>query len=147
MSAYGLSKTSGKSYRLFISHAWAYGDSYTRIVTMLNAAPRFRWINYSAPADKPVVNENTVIGKRKMKAELADQIRPVGCVIVLAGMYASYREWIQAEIDIATGWSKPILGVKPRGALRTPLAVSNAADEMVAWNTASIVAAVRRLSA
>lgn len=57
---------------------------------------RFCWNNYSAPSSKPVVDPSTIVGKRKLRSELADQIRPVGCVIILAGMYASYREWIQA---------------------------------------------------
>lgn len=147
MAGFGRTPRAGKTYRLFISHAWAYGDSYTRIVAMLDAAPRFRWANYSAPANRPVVDARTAVGKRLIRAELADQIRPVGCVIVLAGMYASYREWIQAEIDIAVNWHTPILGVRPRGAQRTPAAVASAADEMVAWSTASVVSAVRRLSA
>lgn len=145
MSAYGPRSTSLKTYRLFISHAWAYSDDYTRLVSLLESAPRFRWYNYSAPSSKPVVDPRTTVGKRKLRSELADQIRPVGCVVILAGMYASYREWIQAEIDIATTWDKPLLGIRPWGAQRTPVAVSGAVDEMVAWNTASIVSAIRRL--
>jgi MTH538 TIR-like domain (DUF1863) len=141
----GLSITTGKTYRLFISHAWAYGGGYDRLVGLLNAASRFRWRNYSAPSSKPVVDMRTTLGKRKLRAELADQIRPVGCVVILAGMYVPYKEWIRAEIDIAVAWEKPILGVRPWGALRTPVAVSNVADEMVSWSTTSIVSAIRRL--
>lgn len=28
-----------KTYNLFISHAWAYGESYHRLVNLLNQAP------------------------------------------------------------------------------------------------------------
>ena len=31
-----------KTYKLFISHAWAYGDEYDRIISILNQAPRFQ---------------------------------------------------------------------------------------------------------
>lgn len=147
MSTYRLGGTTGKTYRLFISHAWAYSDDYTRVVSLLESAPRFRWHNYSAPSSKPVVDPRTTVGKRKLRSELADQIRPVGCVVILAGMYASYREWIQAEMDIVTTWGKPLLGIRPWGAQRTPVAVSGVVDEMIAWNTTSIVAAIRGLHA
>lgn len=50
-------------------------------------------------------------------------------------------------MDIAATWRKPLLGVRPWGAQRTPSAVSDVVDEMVAWNTTSIVAAIRRLRA
>jgi MTH538 TIR-like domain (DUF1863) len=143
MSAYLVTRKP-KIYRLFISHGWAYGSGYVRLVDMLNGAPRFTWRNYSAPSNRPVVDPGTIVGKRKLRVELEDQIRPVGFVIVLAGMYVAYKDWIQTEIDIAGRWSKPIIGVRPWGALRTPLAVSTVADEMVSWNTASIVAAIRR---
>jgi MTH538 TIR-like domain (DUF1863) len=133
-----------KTYRLFISHAWSYDAGYLRVAKMFVAAPRFFWHNYSAPSSKPVVDARTIIGKRRLRAELADQIRPVGCVVVVAGMYVAYREWIQVEIDIATGWGKPIVGIRPWGAARTPTAVSSVADEMVNWNSTSVVAAVRR---
>lgn len=143
---YGLPRAP-KTYRLFISHAWAYSSGYVRMVGFLDGAPRFVWKNYSAPADKPVVAEGTLVGRRRLRQELADQIRPTGCIIVLAGMYVAHKEWIQAEIDIAADWGKPILGVRPWGAQRTPTAVSGIADELVNWNTASIVSAIRRLHA
>ena len=74
---------------------------------------------------------------------LRRQIRPVNCVLILAGMYAAHRKWIQKEIDIAQELAKPIVGLKPRGQQRVPTAVSNAANEMVGWNTQSIVRAIR----
>jgi len=41
-------------YRIFISHAWKYGDEYSRIVSMLDNAPYFSYYNYSAPQEKPL---------------------------------------------------------------------------------------------
>lgn len=40
-------------YRIFISHAWKYGDDYIRLVNLLDAAPYFHYFNYSAPEQKP----------------------------------------------------------------------------------------------
>jgi len=133
-----------KTYDIFISHAWRYSDDYNRLVKLLNEAPRFKWRNYSDPRHDPVIDPNTDVGRRKMKKELDEQIRPVNCVIVISGMYVAYRYWIQTEIDIATSYGKPIIGIRPQGQERTPQAVQDVADEMVGWNTDSIVSAVRR---
>ena len=41
-------------YRIFISHAWRYGDEYNRLVNLLDASPWFSYYNYSAPKEKPL---------------------------------------------------------------------------------------------
>ena len=84
--------------------------------------------------------------KSKLKEELRQQIRPVEVVVILGGMYVAYSDWIQFEIDYATTLSKPILGIKPWGAQVMPKAVQDAADEIVGWNTSTIVDAIRRLA-
>lgn len=130
------------NYRLFISHAWRYSDGYERIIRFIDGAPNFRWTNYSVPESKAFVGLNNYWLQEQLRA----QIRPVQCVVILAGMYVAHSNWIQFEIDFAKDLGKPILGVRPWAAERTPLAVSNAANEMVAWNTDSIVSAIRRIT-
>lgn len=127
-------------YRLFISHAWKYDDDYKRIVKMLDEAPNFIYSNYSVPQHDPIDANN----KEKLKEKLRDQIRPVEVVLILAGMYVSYSDWIQFEIDFAKSLTKPIIGIKPWGSERIPQAVQDAAKEIVGWNTSSIVDAIRR---
>ena len=128
-------------YRLFISHAWQYNADYYRLIQMLNNASNFIYSNYSVPKHDPVDTNNT----SKLKEQLRKQIRPVEVVIILGGMYVAYSDWIQFEIDFATGLGKPILGIKPWGAQVMPTAVQDAADEIVGWNTSTIVSAIRRL--
>lgn len=129
-----------KTYRVFISHAWDYGGEYYRLVNMLNNAPRFYWYNYSVPRHDP---EDTRTKRQLVKA-LHDQIRPTNIVIIIAGMYANYRYWIQKEIDIAVEMNKPIIAVAPWGSQRLPQEVQEVADEIVGWNTQSIVGAIRQ---
>lgn len=135
-----------KTYDIFISHAWRYSDDYNRLVKLLIEAPRFKWRNYSDPRHDPVIDPNSDVGRRKMKKELDEQIRPVNCVIVISGMYVEYSDWIKTEIEIATRYRKPIIGVMPRGQERTPQEVQRVAEEMVGWNTDSIVSAIRKHS-
>ena len=132
-----------KTYGLFISHAWSYGDSYTRLVNMLQAAPNFYFRNYSAPEDKPICDPGTPIGKRALQEAIENKIRCVNCVLVVSGMYYNHREWMQYEIDTAKAYLKPIIAVRPRGGERTPIEISNCAAEVVGWNASSIVDAIR----
>lgn len=132
-----------KTYDLFISHAWFYSKGYNRVVELLNDASNFTWRNYSVPEHDPVVDPNTDVGRRKLTNELDQQIRPVNCFLVIAGMYASYKYWIQKEVEIAQSYGKPVIGLIPWGQERTPSYIQEAADEMIGWNTSSIVSAIR----
>lgn len=137
-----------KTYDLFISHAWKYGAEYERLVNLLDSADNFKFRNYSAPSDKPLQNlDNTdVTTKAQITSAIIRKISPVNAVIVISGMYANNREWMETEIKIAQDYNKPIIAVKPWGNTVTPYYVQQAADITVAWNTSSIVDAIRRYS-
>lgn len=130
------------NYRLFISHAWSYSERYERAINFINDAPNFSWTNFSVPIDRKFEQ----MSRWDLEEELRQQIRPVQCVVVLAGMYAAHSDWIQFEIDYAKSLSKPILGIIPWGAERTPLSVQQAANKMVGWNAASIVSGIREIT-
>ncbi|PAU74096.1 TIR domain-containing protein [Halomonas salipaludis] len=130
------------NYRLFVSHAWRYSERYDRAIKFLNAAPNFSWTNYSVPVDKRFGQMSV----RALEEELRQQIRPAQCVVVLAGMYAAHSDWIQFEIDFAQSLGKPILGIVPWGAERTPISVSLAANKMVGWNANTIVSGIREIT-
>ena len=131
-----------KTYDLFISHAWTYNAEYNRLVGMLNVAPNFKWRNYSVTKQDPLDANNDA----RLTEALRRQIRPVNCVLILAGMYVNHRKWIRREITIAKSLRKPIVGIKPWGQQRTPVEVQDAAGVMVRWNTGSIVRAIRGYS-
>lgn len=59
-------------------------------------------------------------------------------------MYAAYSDWIKYEIDESVRMGMPVIGVVPRGQQRIPSYIQDNATEMVNWNTASIVSAIRR---
>ena len=131
-----------KTYDVFISHAWSYHGDYYRMVEFLNNAPMFRWRNYSVPDHDPLQLPTTTA----LKEQLRRQIRPVNIVVILAGMYVAHSDWIQFEIDFANAINKPMIGIRPRGQQRIPMAVQASVDEMVGWRTDSIVSAIRQWS-
>lgn len=128
-----------KTYDIFISHAWTYNADYYKLVSFLGQARNFKWRNYSVPSHDPADANST----RKLEEALRRQMRPANAILIISGMYAAYRDWIQFEIDYAEELAKPIIGIQPWGAKRTPRVVSDAANVMVGWQTSSIVDAIR----
>ena len=135
-----------KTYDLFISHAWKYGDEYTRLENLLKNANNFYYRNYSAPSDKPLHNLDStdVITKAQIENAIKRKISPVNVVLVVSGMYANNRYWMEKEIRTAILLNKPIIAVKPYGNTLIPDYIRACADEVVNWNTESIVSAIRR---
>lgn len=135
----------GKTYNIFISHAWKYSEQYNQVVKWLNEAQSegtFTWKNYSVPEHDSLTDPGTVVGKKKLKDMLDAQIKPASIVIILAGMYVAHSDWIDFEVDTAKAYEKYIIGVKPWGQERIPTKVSDNANIMVGWNKKSIIDAV-----
>lgn len=137
-----------KTYDLFISHAWKYGSDYDRLVNLLDNASAFYYRNYSAPSDKPLHNLNStdVKTKSQIKNAIERKIAPVNAVLVISGMYANNREWMEEEIRIAQKFNKPIIAIKPYGTTIIPTYIQSIANVVVNWNTDSIVSAIRQYS-
>nr|DAY70000.1 MAG TPA: TIR-like domain protein [Caudoviricetes sp.] len=133
------------TYNIFISHAWKYTEHYNKVVQWLDEAKNegtLNWKNYSVPEHDPLIDPNSSAGKTTLKNELKDQIKPASVVLVLAGMYVSYSDWIDFEIDTAVNSNKYIIGIEPWGQERIPSKVSNNADVMVGWNKNSVINAI-----
>ncbi len=132
------------NYRLFVSHSWAYGDAYEKLVSFFNEHSYFSWTNYSVPKDDPIHNAQN---QTELYNAIQRQISPVNCVIILAGVYSTYSKWINKEIEISKQvFNKPIVAVEPWGAEKTSSIVKNNADVIVKWQSSSIVKAIRDYS-
>ena len=136
-----------KTYNIFISHAWSHNDDYERLVNLLDKAPLLKWRNYSIPRDEPVLNPSAIIARRwRLMKEIDQQMSPSSCVLIVCGMYVAQRFWCKEEIEIAQKYTKPIIGIIPRGNQRVPRVVQDAAVKIVGWHTNSIVEAIRKFS-
>lgn len=129
-------------YNLFISHSWAYGKAYNDLKELLDAKLYFSYKDYSVPKDDPIHNAGS---DSELKAAIKRQMQPASCIIILAGVYATYSKWINIEIELAKSMNKKIIAIKPRAAERISSVVKNAADKIVGWNTDSVVDAIREL--
>lgn len=131
-------------YNLFISHVWRsdHNSEYYRLKALLNSSPYFWWRDYSVPEHDPFETKTNF----QLDGKLVEQIRQVSCFIAVAGMYVNHRRWIQREIEVASSFRKPIIAVIPWGQLRVPAELQQRATELVAWNSTSLVDAIRRRS-
>ena len=135
-----------KTYNLFISHSWTYGDQYDRLVNLLQRREYPAFKNYSVPQDDPI---HKVGSDAQLRKAIRDQMAYSQVVLILAGVYATYSKWINIEIGLALkgfAKAKPIVAIKPRGNQRISQPVSAAADRIVAWNADSIVRAIREIA-
>lgn len=128
------------TYNLFISHSWSYSDAYEKLVRLLDTKPYFTYKNYSVPQNDPI---HHAYYDYQLKAAIKSQMQPASCVLILAGVYATYSKWINIEIDLANSMGKKIIAIQPWGAKKTSTVVKNNADVIVGWNTDSIVNAIR----
>lgn len=128
-----------RNYHIFISHSWDYSEHYEKIKNWLNESKYFSWSDYSVPLSDPLEEKDKI----KLQYDLRKKISLCSCIIILSGMYVSYSEWIDFEINTALSFKKPIIAVKPWGQERIPRIISEIADVVVGWNSSSIVDAVR----
>ena len=92
------------------------------------------------PKDDPIHTNGT---DKQLREKIDAKIKGCSCVIILAGVYATYSRWINIEIELAQKYGKPIIAVQYWGAERTSTVVKNAADTIVGWNSKSVANAVR----
>lgn len=135
---------SRRSYNLFISHSWIYGSAYDGLYRLLRNKSYFKFKDYSVPRDDPIHTAGTA---EQLRNAIRNQMAPCSAILVVAGIYSTYSKWINTEIDLANrGFQKPkpIIAVIPWHQKRISSIVREAADEVVHWNSKSIVTAIRR---
>jgi hypothetical protein len=129
-----------KTYTIFISHSWAYIEDLNNLKRLLENRGYFNVQFEEATPDVPINSDNAYYIRQRLKQKISNS----DVVLGIAGIYASHSEWMAWELDKALELGKPIIGVVPRGAERISTVVSSRANEVVRWNTDSIVEAIRK---
>lgn len=130
-----------KTYSLFISHSWDHVDDLRNLRNLLENRGYFHVNFLETPPHDPINSINSTY----VKSVIRNHIRNSNVVIGLAGVYASQSEWMRWELDTAIAEGIPVLGVIPWGQVNVSKVVQDRANEIVRWNTESIVEAIRRL--
>ena len=131
-----------KTYRLFISHSWAYGDAYEKIIKFFEDQ-NLDYYDHSVPINDPIHTNGT---DKELREAIDAKIKGTSCLVILAGVYATYSKWIQKEIDIAVSYGKPILAVEPWDSEKTSKIVKDNATKIVKWQSKSVVDGIKEIA-
>lgn len=129
-----------KTYKIFISHSWDHVDDLRRLRNLLEQRGYFHVEFTEASPENPINSDKS----KYIRTVLSQRIESSDIVLCIAGIYASYSDWMEWELDKAIEKNIPIVGVIPRGKTNISRIVVNRAKETVKWNTESIVSAIRR---
>lgn len=128
-----------KDYKIFISHSWAHSADLKNLQSLLNSRGYFNVEFTEVSKDVPINSENATYIKSILKSKIVNS----NVVLALAGVYASYSDWMLWEMDTAINNDVPIIGIIPRGQERISQEVNKRSKTDVRWNTESIVEAIR----
>ena len=131
-----------RTYSVFISHSWDHVDDLKNLRDLLEERGYFHVEFEEASPEEPINSENSAYIRRRLKEKISNS----NIVLGIAGMYASYSDWMKWELDTAIAEEVPIVGVIPRGQERISKVVTDRSVEDVHWNTESIVGAIRRMA-
>lgn len=131
-----------KTYKLFISHRWEYDNLLQNLKNLLNERGYFSAEYYQIEKDSPINSENASV----IKANITKRMKESDVVLAIAGVSASYSEWMQWEMDKALELGLKIVGVIPRGNERISQEVYKRSIIDVRWNTESVADAIRKYS-
>lgn len=129
-----------KIYKVFISHSWSHVDDLKALRNLLKSRGYFNVEFTEVPPTDSINSSNSYYVRQRLSEKIASS----DVVLGIAGLYASFSEWMSWELDKAIEKNIPIIGVIPRGHERISSVVGSRADEVVRWNTESIVAAIRK---
>ena len=128
-----------KEYRIFISHSWTYPQDLENLRNLLKERGYFNVSFEEATADVPINSTNATYVKSRLKLKISNS----NIILGIAGMYASYSDWMAWELETANDLDIPIVGVIPRGQERISTTVTKYSKQDVRWNTEKIVEAIR----
>jgi len=112
------------------------------VKNLLDSAQGFEYFDHSVSSEDPIDARLP----NHLRKKIRDQMRSTSVVLVLGGMYVSYSDWIQEEIEMANEMEKPIIGVKPPKNDRVPKMLQEHAAEIVEADGTEILDAINQYS-
>lgn len=128
-----------REFKIFISHCWEYHQDLLNLRSLLLSRGYFNVEFLEASVDMPINSQQAAYVKRALKNKIISS----DLVLAIGGMYASYSEWMNYELETAYQNYIPVVGVAPFGQQRVSKLVQDYSREIVRWNTESIVRSIR----
>lgn len=129
-----------KTYKIFISHSWTHVNDLKLLRNLLESRGCFRVEFMEFTPTDSINSMNTYYVRQR----ISERIAASDIVLGIAGIYASYSDWMKWKLEKTVEKRVPIIGVIPRGQERISAIVQSMAIEAVHWNTESVVSAIRK---
>jgi hypothetical protein len=129
-----------KDCHIFISHSWTYPEDLENLRNLLSVRGYSNIEFEEAAVDFPINSINASNVKDKLKQKILNS----NIVLGIAGMNASYSEWMDWELETTNNLDIPIVGVIPWGKERISSTVTKYSKQDVPWNIESIVEVISK---
>ena len=126
--------------RVFVVHGWIVDDDYSRLVEYMETAENFYYVSVSKP-DAPVTGGDGTAARR---TALVDGLKNAECVVCSAGTWERYQDWARYAVERARELELPLVAIEHFGPRDMDIRLKGFADEVVGWDSRSIVDAIRR---
>lgn len=136
-----------KTYKLFISHAWAADDDYKRLIELLKSIQSFKVKICSDTEKDPTISDTeSVTGIQKLKWHMSDQVRSSNCAIIFPRLFINNDFWGKHIIYFCRMYGViPLSMALPDGEEMPPELVIKT-KAVVDWNVVSLEQGIKDYS-
>lgn len=131
-----------KTYKVFISHSWGHDDALQSLKNIMDNRGYF-FVEYTQVEKSHPINS---FNDSVIKANITKHLKESDIVLAIAGVYATYSDWMIWEMEKAKELGLKVVGVIPWGQERISQEVYKRSIIDVRWNADSIVDAIRNYS-
>ncbi|MDP3624537.1 MAG: hypothetical protein Q8R66_11525 [Methanobacteriaceae archaeon] len=128
-----------KTYHLFITQVAETDEEYQRFTGRLEDAHDFSYENHSDNGLSGTANID------ELKKILKGQITDTDLVIVLSGLYPTYKNLIMTVLNLARELEKPVLLIRPYGMENVPPELEKLSNGVIGWSASCIAASIKGL--
>jgi hypothetical protein len=136
------------TYDLFLTHSWNYTDEWQMLVATLDEYVPGKWRNWSLPWHDTSIDRHSVAGKAELEKLLHGHISMAAAIILLPETIRTGegRLWLDKQLQIASEFSKPVIGVHPMNGGSFPDVLVPHTHVLVRRDAQDILQAVRSLT-
>lgn len=126
--------------RVYAVHGWIKDEDYVRLFEYLESADSFFYRAVSNP-DAQSPQGDGVASRRTL---ITEALKNAECVVCPAGIWERFNDWARFTVDAAHANELPVVAVEHFGPKNIDVRLKSLAAEVVAWDSRSIVDAIRR---
>ncbi len=125
--------------RIFVCHAWAEHDDYSRVFEYLEASGRFHYRSTSEP------ERTRPLDREAQREDLRRQIALAEVIVVTPSLFLTHPDLMAFQLNFAKAADKPVVALEFFGSSEAvPKIMKDLADELVGWNERDLTDALRR---